>query len=289
LAAAILVISALYSAAFVHAGDTILFRLPPWPLIGGPWTAEAVAAGLTNGLVLLSVMAVFLALNSVVTSSDLIRLAPSSLRDLGLVLLIAVNYVPETRRQLALIRDAQAIRGHRLRGLRDWRPVVIPLLEGGLERAMRLAEAMVARGFGAPDGVARSARQRLALAASVLLATAGWLLLLVGHKAGWLAVVAGLAALAAVAWRSGRRRRRTIYGPQRFTWHDVLTLLASALPILVILGTGQNAPEGSLVYNPFPRLAWPPFDAAHGLALAGLALPALVWQWQRPSRSRATA
>ena len=48
---------------------------------------------------------------------------------------MAITYVPETARHFQRIREAQAIRGHRLRGLRDWRPIVIPLLVGGLERA----------------------------------------------------------------------------------------------------------------------------------------------------------
>ena len=41
----ILLFSALYQAAFVHVGDTVLYRLPAWPLIGGPITLEAIVDG----------------------------------------------------------------------------------------------------------------------------------------------------------------------------------------------------------------------------------------------------
>ena len=76
-------------------------------------------------------------------------MAPRAFYDLGVVVLIALTYVPQTMQQWQRIREAQAIRGHRWRGVRDWQPLVIPLFIGGLERAMALAEAMVARGYGA--------------------------------------------------------------------------------------------------------------------------------------------
>ena len=67
----------------------------------------------------------------VVPTAELAGLTPTALYELGLVLLVAITYVPETARHFQRIREAQAIRGHRLRGLRDWRPIVIPLLVGG--------------------------------------------------------------------------------------------------------------------------------------------------------------
>jgi energy-coupling factor transport system permease protein len=283
LGAFVLGIAALYSMAFVHEGETVLFRLPPWPLVGGPWTAEALAAGVVNGLVLLVLMAVFLALGSVVRTDELLRLVPAGLRDLGLVLLIAVNYVPETRLQLRLIQEAQAIRGHRLRGLAEWRPVVIPLLESGLERAVRLAEAMVARGFGSAESTGRSGRGRLALLCGLLLAMAGWLLLLVGRPIGWVGLGAGLGVLLAVVWRSGRRHRRTQYRVRAWSRFDTLLVTSGVAPvILLILGRALH-PGYTLAYDPFPRLGWPPFDPVVGLTLAVMALPAAAQAITRPA------
>jgi energy-coupling factor transport system permease protein len=134
----------------VHIGETVLARLPAaWPYIGGPLTLEGAVYGAMNGLILLTLLVIFSSFNQIVPTGDLIRLAPPALRDLSVVILIAITYLPETSRQLQRIREAQAVRGHQLRGVRDWPPLVLPLLISGLERAMGVAEAMVARGYGA--------------------------------------------------------------------------------------------------------------------------------------------
>ena len=122
LGAIILLFSTLFNALFVHVGTTVLFRLPSaWPLVGGPVTLEAAAYGAANGLMLLTLLSIFLTFNRVVPMGELVRLAPRAFYDLGVVVLVAMTYVPETTRHLQQIRDAQAIRGHEVRGLRDWR------------------------------------------------------------------------------------------------------------------------------------------------------------------------
>ena len=72
--------------------------------------------------------------------------------------------------------------GWRWRACADGRRLVSPLLAGSLERALNLAEAMEARGYGRPGGTRSpkpgwGARERLALALGVLAVVAGalWL------------------------------------------------------------------------------------------------------------------
>jgi energy-coupling factor transport system permease protein len=276
LAVIVLLVSAVYNALFVHAGGTILFVLPKLPLIGGPVTLEAVAEGLANGLVLLTLLVVFAALGAIVPMSELTRLMPAAFRDLGLVLLIAVNYVPETRRHLRRIQDAQAIRGHELHGLRDWRPLVVPLLVGGLERAMRLSETMVARGFGSAADEASQPGEQLVLIGGLAAAVAGWFIVVWRGAAGWLLLLAGVVALAAVIMVRGRRARRTNYRPQ--PWRAVDTVLVgSALAALALtVLPWPFVDRGTLTWTPYPRLTLPPLDWFVVLALAGLTLPALL-------------
>jgi energy-coupling factor transport system permease protein len=275
LAVIILVISAVYNALFVHAGESVLFVLPDWPLIGGPVTLEAVAEGLANGLVLLTLLAIFAALGDIVPMSELTRLMPAAFRDLGLVLLIAVNYVPETRRHLRRIQDAQAIRGHELRGLRDWRPLVVPLLVGGLERAMRLSESMVARGFGSTGDEASRPVEQLALIGGLLAAVAGWFVVVWRGGAGWLLLLTGVAAMAAVVLARGRRARRTHYRQEPWRAVDVLLAGTALVTLAVVALPWSFVDRGTLAWTPYPRLALPPLDWLVMLALAGLALPAL--------------
>jgi energy-coupling factor transport system permease protein len=279
--AIILIFSALYQAAFVHVGDTVLFRLPPWPLVGGPVTLEAIVDGLGNGLTLLALLSLFLALGAIVPVSDLLRLAPAGLQDAGVVILIAVTYIPQTRRHLSQIREAQAIRGHTIRGLRDWRPVVVPLLVGGLERAMLLAETMVARGYGATSGVESSHLERLGLGAALVLAAAGWLLAWIFGGMGWSLVFVGLGIVAALLWRRGRRTAKTHYRSAPWTLTSSVLVGVAAIAVLVFFLPLTFLSRASLSYSAFPALAVPGFELAFGLVLVMLALPAVI---RRPRR-----
>jgi energy-coupling factor transport system permease protein len=274
----LIVISAVLNAFSVHVGEMILFRLPAsWPLVGGAITLEGFVYGAVNGLVLLGLLAVFAALNALVLPHELVQLTPGALHDMGVVVLIAITYVPETLRHWRRIREAQAIRGHRLRGIRDWRPVVIPLLVGGLERAMGLAEVMVARGYGAAAGQEQNLGRSATLLLALLLTFGGWLLIFWLGWPGWLLLAAGLVILLISLWRIGRERPHTRYRPARWGRSETWVLLAAVFPLLVALSPLPWIDRTTLFYSPYPRLTLPPFDPLLGIGLALLALPA-VWQ-----------
>ena len=60
------------------------------------------------------------------------------------------------------IREAQAVRGHRVQGIRDWLPIVVPLLVSGLERAMgRYNRCAISIASAQPRMILRSVRVRL--------------------------------------------------------------------------------------------------------------------------------
>lgn len=266
--------STLFNALSVHLGNTVLFRLPAgWPLVGGAITLEAVLYGAANGLLLLALLGLFLAFNAIVPGHELVRLTPPALHDLGLVVLIAISYVPEMMGQLQRIREAQAIRGHRLRGLRDWRPIMVPLLVGGLERSMGLAEAMTARGYGATADEGQTVRVRLGLVIGLVLAIGGWTLSYWLGWPGWLLLGAGAGVLMLVLWRSGRRVRRTEYRARRWSRADSWLLITAVVPLLILALPGVD--RSSLNYNPYPQWQWPPFDPLIGLGLLLLAAPVL--------------
>ncbi len=131
-----------------HYGATPLLTLPDnWPVVGGPITLEALAFGLTSGLALATLLLVFAAFNAAVDHYQLLRLLPPFIYQAGLVTSIALTFVPQTVASLRDIREAQMLRGHRFRGLRDLVPLLLPLLTTGLERAIQLAESMEARAF----------------------------------------------------------------------------------------------------------------------------------------------
>ncbi len=276
IAVVILIFSTLFNMLTAHIGRTILLELPQaWPLIGGPLTLEAAVFGFVNGLRLITLLSFFLAFNSIVPVSQLTNLTPRALHELGLVMLIAVTYIPETIRQFQRIRDAQAIRGHELRGLRTWRPLVVPLLVAGLERALNLAETMVARGYGATAHVAMPARPRLLMLGGLLFALGGALRLAWGGADGWLLLASGAIIIAWAYHLLSLLAPRTHYRLRRWTPADtliVLGALVALLPLLPLLGSMRQ----SLSFAPYPQLIWPLFNVGAGLLLFGLATPVIL-------------
>jgi energy-coupling factor transport system permease protein len=272
-----LTFSALFNGLFAPLGGTTLFNLPNWPLIGGPVTLESILFGLINGFILWTLLAVFLALNAIVPAHQLVRLTPRAFHDLGVVMLIALTYLPETTRHLQRIREAQAVRGHRLRSWRDWPPILLPLLIGGLERAMQLAETMVARGYGAAHDVGQRGRVRLLLTVTLALAFGGWLTLLWQRPflGGGLLAAATL-LIGALLWQMGRRTQTTRYRPARWRWPDTLLVATAVIPLALVWLPWPGLDRTSLYYSPYPALSWPSFSPLLGLGLALLALPAFA-------------
>ncbi len=131
----------------------VLFTLPrinlpswlPGIRIGGPVTWERLSSSLHEGLIIATVIALFGAANSVTSPHKLLRVLPSRIYQVGVTLTIATSVFPQLISSIARIRQAQFLRsGSKPRISR----IAIPLLEESLARAVHLAEAMEARGFG---------------------------------------------------------------------------------------------------------------------------------------------
>lgn len=289
LALLILTLSALLNAATAHVGRTVLVHLPAAiPLLGGPITLEALVYGALNGLLLVGFLAAFQVLYQAVPVQALIQLLPRAFYPVAVVASIAVSFVPSTLVQFEQIREAQSMRGHQVRGLRDWLPLFLPLLVGGLERALQLAEAMTARGFGslgaAEAGRGQGDGLRAALAVGLAALLAGVLLLLFWQQRwlGWgmLALGGGLIALALVG--QGRRVRRTVYRREAWTRQDSLV---AGLAILVGVAYVLPGSRAALAYTPYPQIMLPAVQGTLGLATLLLAAPA-VMLWRQTERQQ---
>jgi energy-coupling factor transport system permease protein len=268
---------ALFNGLISPFGDTILLQLPPAiPYLGGPITAEGLAFGAINGLVLVTLFTTFAVLNLAVPVRDLISYLPRAFYPVAVVSAIAVTFVPGTLRQFRQVREAQAVRGHRMRGLGDWLPLFMPVLIGGLERALQMAEAMTARGFAAghQDTTAR------ALPVAQLMSVLGMLLVLAGGVVrlipGWgvvspVLLFIGMGVMAAAIWRAGQGVRFTRYHRPRWRWADTITVIAAGAALVPLLLWPMTRD-----YNPYPLVSWPQFDVRLGGALLGFVLPVLL-------------
>jgi energy-coupling factor transport system permease protein len=283
-AAVAMMLSALFNGLTAHVGDTALLRLPDWlPLMGGKITLEALVFGAINGLALTVIFSGFTVFNQATPVRDLVRLAPRAFHEAGVVLSIALTFVPQTTRSLKRIREAQAVRGHRVQGLRDWLPIVTPLLVSGLERSMGLAEAMVARGYGALSDEENSLLTQGLIGLGLLTLLVGWLAYLFWPAIRLIAggaMLCGGGLIVGATWLAGRSVTHTVYRARRWTRADTFAALGCALALATALTR-----RGALYYSPYPRLTLPAFDPLVGLGLLGLLAPAIVAQQSAQPRN----
>jgi energy-coupling factor transport system permease protein len=174
-----------------RAGTTVLVslpeaRLPSWLggfSIGGDLSAEVFAHEASDALRIAGVMLAAIVLAVVSDPTSWIRRMPPRLRHLGVLLSIAVTFVPSLAVAAREVREAQRLRGAQIRGPRGSLALIVPVLASALDRAANLSESMHARGFHRPaptrmPAAKMNGRERLlaivcALLAVAAIATAG--------------------------------------------------------------------------------------------------------------------
>jgi energy-coupling factor transport system permease protein len=283
------IVRMLLTAATTHGVGQALFTLPQLTLprllggftVGGAIELPVVLQSLAEGFAIVGVMAVFGAFNAVVSHSELVQSTPRAFYEVGLIVVVALAFVPSTLAAIADVRDADRARtGGRV--VRRGRLVrqVIPVLELGMERAVTLAESMDARGFARAGA---GPRDHIAgwLGVGSLLGLGAAFVALIG-EARVVAGVHGLLgsvglAVAVLLASSGSPRAR--YRPRRMTASDWLTALAVlAAPAAVAACSIWG--DSSLVWAASP-LRWPSLDVVPVIALGPLLVPIVLPSWGR--------
>jgi energy-coupling factor transport system permease protein len=280
----LMLIVALLKGLSIHIGTTVLFTLPEgWPVIGGPITLEGMAYAGLDAFSLVAVLSVFVAFSAGADYYALLRSVPPFMHQVGLVTSIAITFMPQTVIRFTEIREAQALRGHKVRGIRDLVPLIVPLLAGGMERSMNLAEAMESRGFSRSPAGARKVRPiyvQLGMVSGLGLVLAGGAMFAFFAAMpwiGWGCIVVGVSLVGATLWLVGKGSKRSRY--RRSIWRDRDTALAVASAAVgLILLTHKLLAPATLVYDPLSRVRIyaPPFDVVLACVMLGLVAPALI-------------
>ena len=132
---------------------TPLFSIPILPLpswiagirVGGVVTQERLLSSIHEGLIIITVIALFGAAVSLTSPHKLLRVTPIVIYEFGVATVIATSALPPLVLSASRIRRARALRGDEKP---SWRSIAIPLLEDSLSRSLELAAAMDSRGYG---------------------------------------------------------------------------------------------------------------------------------------------
>ena len=275
------------TAATTHGGGDPLFTTPDVTLprllggfqVGGPVELAVVLQAAVESFAIVGVMAVFGAFNAVVSHHELVQAAPRAFYEPGLILTVAVAFVPATLATVARVREADRARtgGCVVRRGRLLR-LTIPVLESSLERALLLAESMDSRGFAAAEP-SRSDRLAGWCVVAGLAGMGGAFVALVGRARVPALALAGLAVAAVVVAVvvTSRQATRVRYRPRRMARPD---WAVTAISLLAPAGLAALALAGNetLTWTASP-LHLPGFSPLAALALGALTVPA----WRLPS------
>ncbi len=287
LASAFGIVRVLITALSTHGtGDVVLLTvplrgtLPDWLggfTVGGTIERGPVLQSLADAYAVVGFVTVFAAWNAVVSHHEVLRSVPRAFHEPALVVTVAIAFVPSTISAVRDVRLAERARcGTAPRRRGQLRRLVLPVFEGGIERAIALAESMDSRGLGhGRAGRAETAAGWCTFAA--LVAFSGGFVALVSNASGAAAIAfaAGFAAFVAAIAVASRAHRRVRYRPRRITTTDVVMMLGSVATVSATAFVAAHR-QATLHWTSFAPLHAPTVDFLLVAMLATLALPAIT-------------
>lgn len=264
-----------------HTGLDVLFTLPHATLpralggftVGGTVETTALLQSANQGLAIVGIMAAFGAFNALASHYELVQSAPRAFHELGLIVTVALAFVPATIESVVAVRDADRARtgGRAIRRGR-YRRLMVPVLERGMERAVALSESMDSRGFA--TGTHTGAEQLSAWCGLAGLVTMGASFAALVGRRNALALVlaaAGAGLLVGAVASASRAATRTRHRRRRLDQADVATMLAAAsAPLLLALLSAAG--DASLTWSASPP-RWPDVHLLPVIALLPLLTP----------------
>lgn len=248
--------------------------------IGGDLHLPAVLSALTDGVRIATIVVCVGAANALCEPTRLLRTAPAALYEAGVAVIVGLTFTPALAGDLGRVHAAQRLRGRPTRGIAAFGRTLVAALDGAMDRAIGLAGAMAARGYGRRTSAAHPAPHRAQtaalLTALIALALGAYGMTDVHVPASVsIGLIAGGAVLAgAVLGWAGRAQQRTRYRADPWRAPEWLVLgcaLTASLLLLPVVGPTDDIAT---------RLPWP---IAGWLVLACAGLSAALPAWLTPA------
>lgn len=266
-------IGVVFNALTVRSGNQAAFHLP---ILDWTVTWNAIAYGVVSGIAMVTLVLVGITSAAGLNWIALTRVLPPRMAPLAVSGSVAWSFLPAASQAFADIREAQAARGHQIRSVRDVLPIIVPLLDGSLNRALTMSETLEARGFGAATS-ATPTRSYAAVFGIISIVGALCLAFAISMNAQYLlwisVVVTGIGAIGFT--RSGAEHAFTTkYREHNLTRADFGVIAASVVSLAAILFFAVQD-QRAIIFNPYPNLEVPAIDYRILLALVPLLGPAL--------------
>lgn len=261
-------------------GPDVLFMLPRVEVpggslvIGGPVSAQQVLAGLYDGFRLAAILVCVGAANTLADPRRLARSLPSVLTGVGTSVVVALSLAPQLVESFARIRRARRLRGESGGGWRSLRPLLVPLVEETLDRAIALAASMEGRGYGRASPGGHTWGLVASIGVAVIAVGSFWIV--AGSEPLSAAAMLGLGVtLVAVGFTgAGRRAQRTRYRAERWGRHEWLVGLSGVVAAVGVYLTGVLT-TGVLAPTLEP-LEWPQLPVLTAFTVLLAATPAVT-------------
>lgn len=166
--------------------------------LGGPVTSQRLLSGFNEAILLVSLILIFATANSLSNPHSLLRILPQRFYGIGLASMISSSVAPQAVRGIERVRSARRLRGQRVRGLRSWRAIALPVLEDSLERSIDLAASLESRGYGYFPHPTRYRPESWTLRDTIAISGAGYSFLLVAMSSSANGLTSILVALFAL-------------------------------------------------------------------------------------------
>ena len=146
----LVLIMALLNPLFNHEGVTILTYLPS----GNPLTFESIIYGIFASIMICNVINWFSCYNEIMTSDKFIYLFGKITPTLALILSMTLRFIPEFKRQLKEISDAQKCIGNDISTgkltdrIKNVLSIISIMTTRALENSITTADSMKSRGYG---------------------------------------------------------------------------------------------------------------------------------------------